>query len=80
MSTLHVRNVPEMLYSRIQHMAGEKGRSLSAEVIVLLEQALQDRERREGQLNLLAQARRHRFKPAAGTPSSDELLREDRER
>ncbi|MHB8473621.1 MAG: FitA-like ribbon-helix-helix domain-containing protein [Gammaproteobacteria bacterium] len=46
MATLHVRNVPDKLYKRIQKLADTENRSLTAEVIQLLSQALHAREAR----------------------------------
>jgi plasmid stability protein len=40
MATLHVRNVPDELYERLKALADEDHRSLSSEVIWLLEEAL----------------------------------------
>jgi plasmid stability protein len=40
MAILHVRNVPDDLYQQLQQRADSKHRSLSAEVLVLLEQAM----------------------------------------
>lgn len=80
MATLHVRSVPEDLYERIQQLAQSRRRSLSAEVITLLYQALEDEESRKRQGKLLADIRRRRFEPPAGAPDSVELLREDRGR
>jgi len=83
MPTLHVRNVPERLYSRLQHRAEAEQRSLSAEVVLLLEQSITADEDRATQADLLKQMRRHRraFCPASvGAPDSVDLLREDRER
>jgi plasmid stability protein len=42
MAILHVRNVPEDLYERIRRRAAEEKRSISAEVITLLEAGLQE--------------------------------------
>jgi plasmid stability protein len=39
MATLHVRNVPDELYKRLRSLAEEDHRSLSAEVIDLLQEA-----------------------------------------
>ena len=80
MPTLHVRNVPEELYQQVRQRAATKNRSLSAEVIVLLQRALIEAER--DQSEVLAGIRRRRFfRPAkAGAPDSLSLLREDRER
>lgn len=82
MSTLHVRNVPEDLYQRISERAASERRSISAEIIELLEAALQERERATAQADLLARIRRRRSSrpPLIGAPESVALLREDRER
>ena len=80
MPILHVRNVPEDLYERIQRRAQADQRSISAAVISLLRDALEASERPQG--HILAEIRRRRFyRPeAAGAPDSAKLLREDRER
>ena len=80
MPTLHVRNVPEALHSELNEMAREQKRSLSAEVIVLLERAVEPRRRKEEQLALLEQMRRHRVKLPKGLPSIVDVIREGRER
>jgi hypothetical protein len=43
MPTLHVRHIPEALYQRLRRHAHEENRSLSAEVIVLLDSVLKER-------------------------------------
>lgn len=40
MPILHVRNVPDELYNRIKTQAQAQNRSMSAEVIMLLDRAL----------------------------------------
>ncbi len=80
MATLHVRSVPEDLYLRLQRLAQVKNRSLSAQVITLLYQAIQEEERQKRQSKLLSDIRRRRFAPPQGAPDSVELLREDRRR
>jgi plasmid stability protein len=80
MATLHVRSVPEDLYERLQKLAQTQNRSLSAQVITLLHQALQEEENRKRQGKLLADIRRRRFVLPAGAADSVELLREDRRR
>jgi plasmid stability protein len=80
MSILHVRNVPEALYRRLKERAEAQRRSLSAEVITLLEWAVAEAERRP-EATLRAIRARRRFDPgAAGAPESTALLREDRAR
>ena len=80
MPTLHVRSVPEDLYDQLQALAQTRQRSLSAQVIALLERALADEYTRQAQGELLAAIRRRRFVPPEGTPDSTQLLREDRSR
>jgi plasmid stability protein len=80
MSTLHVRNIPENLYQRIQRRAQAQGRSITAEVVSLLERAIEDADTEQEQV--LAGIRRRRFfNPSeVGAPDSTTLLREDRQR
>lgn len=80
MNTLHVRSVPDDLYQRLQKMAQSRNRSLSAQVVMLLSEAMDAEERQRKQTTTLNSIRRRRFTPPAGTPSSNELLREDRQR
>lgn len=80
MATLHVRNVPDEIYQRLRDRAEASNRSLSAEVVVLLRGALDDRK--PSQREVLDEIRRRRsFRPAdVGAPDSTKLLREDRGR
>ncbi len=80
MSILHVRNIPDELYERIQNRARAQGRSITAEVVSLLTKAMEAVD--DSQPELLAGIRRRRFfKPSqAGAPDSTTLLREDRQR
>lgn len=80
MSILHVRNVPQDLYLRLKQRAETRRRSLSAEVITLLEWAIGEVDR-ASELSLESISRRRFFEPASvGAPDSTTLLREDRER
>ena len=80
MPILHVRNVPDELYARLQHRAETQRRSLSAEVITLLEWAVDETDR-SPELSLASIRRRRFFEPAAvGAPDSTTLLRQDRDR
>jgi antitoxin FitA len=80
MPTLHVRSVPDDLYQQIQRLAEARSRSLSAQVVTMLTQALEDEKRRKVQTKALASIRRRRFTAPRKAPSSFELLREDRKR
>jgi len=80
MNTLHVRSVPDELYQRLQRLANARNRSLSAQVIMMLSQAIEEEERRRRQSKTLTSIRRRRFKAPKGTPATLALLREDRRR
>ena len=80
MSILHVRNVPDELYARLKRRAEAQHRSLSAEVITLLEWAVEEAER-SSEATLASIRNRRFFSPAAvGAPDSTNLLRQDRDR
>ncbi len=78
MAILHVRNVADALYEQLQQRAQEEARSLSAEVIVLPQQALA--ESRRSPAEILADMSRRRAKNPGDGIDSVELLREDRAR
>jgi antitoxin FitA len=80
MNILHVRSVPDDLYTRLQKLAQLKNRSLSAQVIIMLTQAVEDEERRKKQAKTLSSIRRRRFTPPKNAPTSLDLLKEDRSR
>ena len=83
MATLYVKNVPDELYEALCERAQQHRKSIAAEVLALLEQhipaARELRSRREFIRRL--QILRSRPSPSAGPFSStEEMLREDRER
>jgi len=81
MPTLHVRNVPDDLYERLRQRASAEKRSLSAEVLALLEAAIQRHP--ESQQELFERIRRRRGeiqREHGRLPSSVDLVREDRAR
>ena len=78
MPTLHVRNIPDALYERLQQVAGIYNRSLSAQVTMMLDQAVQTEELRQRRHKALADSRRRRWTPPAGAPDSVQILRQVR--
>ena len=80
MPILHVRNVPDQLHKRLKERARVQNRSISAEVITLLDRALAETEL--SQADILNGIRHRRFfRPDQfGAPDSTALLREDRAR
>lgn len=82
MATLHVRSVPDDLHEELRSLAAERKRSLSAQVITMLENSLREERRRPTFSEVLERIRRRRLKhpPKKGDPDSLSLLREDRAR
>ncbi|MBV9387571.1 MAG: hypothetical protein JOZ78_14220 [Chroococcidiopsidaceae cyanobacterium CP_BM_ER_R8_30] len=82
MATLHVRNVPDDLYARLKQLASAQNRSISAQAVSLLEEALESQSQRQNQSEILAEIRRRRrVNPMNfGLPDSTSLIREDRDR
>jgi antitoxin FitA len=80
MNTLHVRSIPDDLYQRLQNLAKQRNRSLSAQVVEMLAQALEEEEIQLKQTAILNSIRRRRFTPPEKSPNSLDLLHEDRNR
>lgn len=80
MPTLHVRSVPDDLYKQLRYLAQIQRRSLSAQVVAMLQRALEIEAQQQRQASLLDNIRRRRFIPAESAPDSIELLHEDRRR
>lgn len=80
MNTLHVRSVPEEIYQQLTQLAKRRNRSLSAQVVEMLGQALAEEDLRAQQATALTAIRRRRFTPPEKSPTSLDLLREDRAR
>lgn len=88
MATLHVENVPDELYTKLQQLATSQNRSISAQIVSLLESALQTKAKPpqsdtpKSVAEILADINRRReSRPAdLGLPDSTSLIREDRDR
>lgn len=88
MATLYVRNLPDDLYAKLQELAASEHRSINAQVITLLEQALKtetqqtDEERRKNVPKLLEEIRlrREQLPTDIEWPDSTAMIREDRDR
>ncbi|AVH62774.1 hypothetical protein CDG77_15475 [Nostoc sp. 'Peltigera membranacea cyanobiont' 213] len=88
MATLYVRNLPDDLYAKLQELAASEHRSINAQVITLLEQALKteaqqtEEERRKNVPKLLEEIRLRREKLPTDIewPDSTAMIREDRDR
>jgi plasmid stability protein len=88
MATLHVENVPDDLYAKLQQLATTQNLSISAQVVSLLESALQTEAQQpqsdtpKSVAEILADiSRRRELRPTElGLPDSTTLIREDRDR
>jgi plasmid stability protein len=83
MATLYVENVPEPVYKALRERAKRNRKSIAAEVIELLEQNIPTAEelkaRREFVKRMKAISSREPLTPGP-FPSTEEMIREDRER
>ena len=80
MATLYVRNMPDDLYALLRTRAHASGRSISAEVVMLLDQAVHAERFRRRQAAILRDINRRRLRQPLGPPFVVEALREDRSR
>jgi antitoxin FitA len=78
MPTLYVRGIPDKVYSQARRIAQAQGRSLSAYVVTVLEQAIEDEKVRRRRSQALANIRRRRRPLPPGAPDSVTMLRQMR--
>jgi hypothetical protein len=79
MATLYIRHVPEKLYARLKKLAESQNRTVNAQVITLIQEALDAETMRQKQAALLEAMRRDIWTPPANSPGTLEVLRETRE-
>jgi hypothetical protein len=82
MSVLHVEDVPDDLYQRIEELATADGLSVGEQTVQLLQRAVGEAQT-AGPVDvraILAEFRLKAIVPCVGTPDSVDLLREDRGR
>jgi plasmid stability protein len=88
MATLHAVNIPDELYAQLQELAKSENSSVDAQVITILQSALQAKtqmtedEKRKNVPKLLEEIRRRREQLPTDVewPDSTALIREDRDR
>lgn len=78
MSTLYVRQIPDRLYQQARKIASDQGRSLSAYVVTVLEQAVEDEKLLRVRSKALSHIRRRRRPLPANAPDSVTMLRQIR--
>jgi plasmid stability protein len=83
MATLYVENVPDDLYKALRRRAKGNRTSMAAEVIVLLKQHIPTEEELRRRQKFFKELERLRSIPSprpGAFPSTEEMLREERER
>jgi antitoxin FitA len=82
MPTLYVRDVPDELYQKVKDRAQRRRRSLSAEVVTIIDQMIERDAAREASLEALERIteRRRSYTPPPDAVDSLTMLREDRAR
>ena len=83
MATLYVQNVPDHLYEALRRQAQEHRKSISAEVVSLLELNVPTAQELASRRDFLRQAQRLQKSQGRGAgpfPSTEEMQREDRGR
>jgi len=83
MPTLYVENVPDALYEALRERARRRGKSITAEVLALLEENVPtapELARRKEFLQRAQRIRARRTRLAGPFPASEEMQREDRRR
>lgn len=83
MATLYVENVPEELYSGLRKQARRNHKSIAAEVISLLERDIptaSELKRRQQFYDRMAELRSRKFDGSRDHPTSEQMIREDRQR
>lgn len=83
MPTLYVENVPDDLYRGLRQRARENRSSIAAEIISLLERNIPtsaEMKRRQQFYQRMAKFRAHRARGDGPFPSTEQMIREDRDR
>ncbi|HEY8843805.1 MAG TPA: Arc family DNA-binding protein [Gaiellaceae bacterium] len=78
MATLHLRNVPTKIYERLRRRAKQNGRSMNAEAVALLEDAV-EREDRTGSITAELRRLANTINLPPDAPRAEEIIRQDRE-
>jgi len=83
MATLYVENVPDEIYSALREQAKANRKSIAAEVITLLQLHVPTETELKRRRKILEELAELRSRPPIGQgpfPSTEEMIREDRER
>lgn len=78
MATLYVRGIPDVVYEQAQKIAQAQGRSLSAFVLQVLQQAVEEEKLKQVRAETLSSIRRRRQPLPSAAPDTVEVIREVR--
>lgn len=78
MASIFVNNIPERLYKQFQKVAAGQGRSISAQIILLMEETIRKEEARKAQAALIEDIQKRRWTPPPDMPDAVELLKQVR--
>jgi plasmid stability protein len=81
MAILHIRNIPKDLHAAIRREAKKNLRTMSAEVLLVLKHHFPTTKELRKRRELFKKLQKiHARKVVGNAPSTEEMLREDRER
>jgi antitoxin FitA len=83
MATLYVENVPDELYEALREQARKNRKSIAAEVLTLLQQNVPTARELKARRDAIRRLEHLRSQPSPSPgpfPSTEEMVREDRER
>ena len=83
MATLYVENVPEAVYKALRERARKNRKSIAAEVISLLERNIPTAKELQGRREFykrMAELRARQPESPGPFPTTEEMIREDRDR
>lgn len=83
MATLYVENIPDDLYEALRSQAKARRRSIAAEVLELLRKSVPTKRQlkaREELFHRIIRMRQRQPKSKGPFPSTEEMIREDRDR
>jgi hypothetical protein len=83
MATLYVENIPDELYASLRSHARRRRKSIAGQILTMLEERFPSERELKRRRRIVRQLDKLREKPplsAGPFPSTEQMLREDRER
>ena len=80
MTALQIRDLPEEIYEKIKELSEQEHRSLSSQVLTLLEQSLQSETNETNRTQLIKSIKQQQSEWSRELPEPSRLISEDRNR